>query len=502
MRRLTGFVLALPLLAVPAQALAVNTWCYTNHPNAIYCEDFDRYCCADNNTYCTDTPPWPERCNPALYNDADIRDFWAFWNVWSSVHNCGWIPAVHDEGYSSYPYSARIGCHGWGNQLGYSATGLADDIRNKFGTAYTRVLGTDLTPLIAEVTMHGGWGMHSANLYLELGLGRGSGISDGVDSLTNWIISPNCSLCGFSGDQSYYPIICRQSPRPSGCADASTAPVLPVVAAGFLAFLDRDPCHCSGSQHWPQTDRLAFFDGRVWRTLRKGDFPDPGGSEPAPGDFALNAGNYFHRIKLTIKSTSVIVELRVAGVLSRCEVPRVYTGSFNSMIMGYQTPCQLVPGTWNCNGAEDCSGPCGPGLACCVSGTYGGATVAVDDIVLHGGQGYAERGACCFPDTTCVEAYPGDCLILGGQAGPGGSTCQTHACCPPLPPDHDMDGDVDLADFGWFQTCLAGHAVPPPTVACRCADYQGDGFVDALDLVTFLGCMRGPEIPAEPNCID
>jgi hypothetical protein len=65
-----------------------------------------------------------------------------------------------------------------------------------------------------------------------------------------------------------------------------------------------------------------------------------------------------------------------------------------------------------------------------------------------------------------------------------------------------MDGDVDLADFGWFQTCLAGPEAPPPTVPCRCADFQGDGVVDAIDLGTLLGCMLGPEIPANPDCAD
>ena len=166
------------------------------------------------------------------------------------------------------------------------------------------------------------------------------------------------------------------------------------------------------------------------------------------------------------------------------------------------SPGQLGAGTWNCNKAENCSGLCGHTLSCCVSGTYGGATASVDDIVLYGGQGYVELGACCFPDTTCIQAYQGDCQLLGGQPGPGGSTCQTHACCPPLPADHDMDGDVDLADFGWFQSCRSGARVPPPTVPCRCVDFDDDNDVDSLDFATFMVCLLGPEVPANPSCTD
>ena len=127
--------------------------------------------------------------------------------------------------------------------------------------------------------------------------------------------------------------------------------------------------------------------------------------------------------------------------------------------------------------------------------------MTIDDLALYGGQGYAEQGACCFPDTTCVVTYYGDCQVLGGQPGPAGSTCQNHACCPPLLPDHDMDGDVDLQDFGWFQTCLSGDEEPPPTVPCRCADFDHDNDVDELDMATFLGCMLGPDIAANPSCV-
>ena len=485
---------------ITSEARAENTWCYTNHPDAIFCEDFDRYCCGPESPYCTEPPPWPQSCDPALYG-ADIRNTWIMWDVWDGWHNCGWTPAVHDENYSSYPYSAKIGCQAFNNELGYANTPVANQIRDKFGEPYREVLGTDLTPLTMEFGIYGDAGriIHGANVYIELGRGRGLPLIAGVDSLTNYVTGPDCTLCGATQEHAIYPRICRTSPTPAGCPDVSTASIIPALAAGFLAFLDEDPCHCAETDHWPRTDHLAFFDGRQWWTLPSG-FPDPGGSEPATGDFSISGRKGYHKVKLIIKRNSVTVEMRAGGILSRCAVPRAYTGPFGSMLMGYQTPCELTPGTWNCNGALDCNGICGPAKTCCVSGTNGGGTVPVEDFAIYGGQGYAEQGACCFPDTTCIETSQGDCTILGGQSGPAGSTCENHACCPPLPADHDMDGDVDLDDFGWFQTCLSGSNIAPSSVPCMCAEFDPDDDVDATDLAVFLKCMTSAGIPADPSC--
>ncbi len=193
---------------------------------------------------------------------------------------------------------------------------------------------------------------------------------------------------------------------------------------------------------------------------------------------------------MTVKSTTVIVELRAAGVLSRCEVPLAYIGPFSSLSMGYQIPCKLKVGSWECCTSKfgDCLGD-RPGEDC-LRVAPGGGVNTLDNIAVHGGQGSAAEGACCFPDTSCEVRYQGDCTLLGGQPGPAGSTCETHACCPPFLPDHDMDGDVDLADFGWFQTCLAGPEMPAPTVPCRCADFQNDGHVDDLDLLLALDVLE------------
>lgn len=490
------------LLAIAlSEGRAAPTWCST-HPSAsnmVFCDDFDRYC--------ENPPAAPERCDP---QGTDIRDSGAMWQVWDGMHNCGWVPGVHDENYSSYPYCAKIGCQPWNNELGYGNTGLGDEIRARFGTAFGQVLATDLTPLSMEFTIYGSK-IRFANLYLELGSGRATQLLPaGTNCPTNWVISEDCRLCGDTFEQGFYPIICRQSPTPSGCADVSTASVLPAIAVGVLAFLDPNPCHCGQpGLHSPSASHLAFFDGRQWHTLRRGLFPDPGGAEPAPGDFLLMVGDFQHHIRLTLTGESVIVELRVGSpvVLSRCIVPRAYIGPFNSMLMGYQTPCQLIPGTWDCNGALDCNGPCGPAKTCCVSGAPGGGTVPVDDIALYGGQGFASQGACCLPavpDYICEMTYQGDCAMMGGDFRGSGSSCDDPqmSCCPPLPPDHDVDGDVDMQDFGWFQTCMSGSLVAPPSFGCRCADFDRQGDVDQSDFAIFYGCLSGANVPADPNCMN
>jgi len=497
MMRLTLIAVVLTMAKMSADLLAADTWCWANHPDALFCEDFDRYC--------VDPPPAPGRCEP---QDVDIRDPAAMWQLWDAYHNCGWVMGLHDEYCSSPPYCAKIGCQAWNNELGYGNMGLNSFIRDKFGSDFSEVRATDLTPLTLEFAMNAriGTRIQSANLYVELGRGRSGILLPDENTITNWAISDNCRLCGDSGEQDYYPIICRQSPAPAGCAGVDAAPVVPALAAGALAFLDSNPCHCGEARgHWPYTTHLAFFDGLQWHTLRKGLFPDPGGSELAPGDFGLVDGDVQHRVRLTVRTATVTVELRVGSpvVLSRCEIPRVYLGSFTSMLVGYQTPCQVEDGTWSCNGALDCNGPCGPAKTCCVSGAPGGGTVAVDDIVLSGGQGYAEAGVCCLPDTSCLEdTFQGDCQAIGGSPGDPGSTCGTTACCPPLMADHDMDGDVDVQDFGWLQTCLTGLYVPPETLGCTCADLDHDGDVETSDIEVFIGCMLGPEIPADPSCMN
>jgi hypothetical protein len=68
--------------------------------------------------------------------------------------------------------------------------------------------------------------------------------------------------------------------------------------------------------------------------------------------------------------------------------------------------------------------------------------------------------------------------------------------------DFDVDGDVDLTDFGHFQACLTGASKPQDDPACQDARLDGDSDVDDDDLWLLLGCLSGKDVPADPDCAD
>lgn len=71
---------------------------------------------------------------------------------------------------------------------------------------------------------------------------------------------------------------------------------------------------------------------------------------------------------------------------------------------------------------------------------------------------------------------------------------------PPALGDLDRDTDVDQKDFGEFQACMSGPAIPQPDPGCVDADFDRDGDVDLSDFGLLQRCFSGPDIPAEPNC--
>ncbi len=67
-------------------------------------------------------------------------------------------------------------------------------------------------------------------------------------------------------------------------------------------------------------------------------------------------------------------------------------------------------------------------------------------------------------------------------------------------PDQDLDGDVDITDFGWFQNCLSGVGIAQNAPECFKARLDGDQDVDDGDLAIFMGCLSGADVPADPAC--
>jgi len=85
------------------------------------------------------------------------------------------------------------------------------------------------------------------------------------------------------------------------------------------------------------------------------------------------------------------------------------------------------------------------------------------------------------------DACPG--TAAGVPVGPDG-------CATVTPGDFDLDGDVDLEDFGRFQLCLSGLNVPQTDPACAKAHMDGDADVDQGDVDRFISCMSGQTWPA------
>lgn len=79
------------------------------------------------------------------------------------------------------------------------------------------------------------------------------------------------------------------------------------------------------------------------------------------------------------------------------------------------------------------------------------------------------------------------------QVAPPGSTVL-------VPGDFDSDGDVDVEDFGRFQTCVSGPEVAQTDPACDGARLDSDSDVDQQDFGLFQRCFSGANIPGDPNC--
>lgn len=103
-----------------------------------------------------------------------------------------------------------------------------------------------------------------------------------------------------------------------------------------------------------------------------------------------------------------------------------------------------------------------------------------------------------------VRSISSDRLVLAGIGLNNGRTEGWVVYFVPLAviADFDGDGDVDQEDFGRFQACLTGTAVPVTDLNCLYADLEGDNDVDQGDFLIFQGCMSGANVPADPYCAE
>ena len=102
--------------------------------------------------------------------------------------------------------------------------------------------------------------------------------------------------------------------------------------------------------------------------------------------------------------------------------------------------------------------------------------------------------------TNAIDAHAGNyhCVVTNNY----GATPSDPATLAffPIVSDFDHDGDVDLEDFGYLQSCLGIIDVQVTHPACAAADLDGNGDVGPGDVTLFRNCLSGPEIPAEEPC--
>ncbi|GMU21325.1 MAG: hypothetical protein AMXMBFR13_14180 [Phycisphaerae bacterium] len=69
-------------------------------------------------------------------------------------------------------------------------------------------------------------------------------------------------------------------------------------------------------------------------------------------------------------------------------------------------------------------------------------------------------------------------------------------------PDFDLDGDVDMSDFGKFQICRSSAPGTAYPAGCAACDLDGDNDVDMTDFGHFQLCLSGEHILANKTCDD
>lgn len=148
---------------------------------------------------------------------------------------------------------------------------------------------------------------------------------------------------------------------------------------------------------------------------------------------------------------------------------------------------------------EDAGGACGRLAQVCVEGLTPGSqytvqiasfdAASVGNIVVDL-MCPCPRGACCYPDSSCVELRENECIDSGGSYQGDGVTCASNPCPPPpmiecCKGDSNGNGVVDAADVA----SLASAILSPPlasTPAHCVADVNDDGVVNGDDIQAFI----------------
>ena len=115
-------------------------------------------------------------------------------------------------------------------------------------------------------------------------------------------------------------------------------------------------------------------------------------------------------------------------------------------------------------------------------GRVSGATTPTLTIA---GAGIADQGAYrCIVTGECGSAGSNEAVLtlIGASYG-----------------DFDIDADVDLADFAYFQMCFNGPNRSASQSGCAKVDHDADGDIDLTDFAAFQACFNGPNRP--PACL-
>ena len=127
--------------------------------------------------------------------------------------------------------------------------------------------------------------------------------------------------------------------------------------------------------------------------------------------------------------------------------------------------------------------------------------IDADPLFVSGPAGrhyLSQIAACAAADSPCVDAGSN----MAGDKGLDTLTTRSDEVAdtglvdmgyhypvtgvPAIMGDYDHDGNVDLADFAWFQKCFSGEGPTDVSPCCRVFDAEADDDVDLDDFALFV----------------